>query len=110
MPVIPPATILIVDNKETALKVRKLVLELARYSVLTASDVDLAMQLFTSSAVDMVISDHLLQGKIGTELAAEMKRLKPAVPIVIVSALVHEPEAWNTQICSLSKGKLPVFG
>jgi FixJ family two-component response regulator len=36
----------------------------------------------------IVISDHLLEGKTGTELAAEMKRLKPTIPIVIVSGLV----------------------
>jgi DNA-binding NtrC family response regulator len=100
MSVIPAATILCIDDDQTALNVRKMVLEVAGYSVLTASDVDLAMQLFTASAMDIVISDQLLQGKTGTELAAEMKRLKPRIPIIIMSGWCKSPRAWNTQICS----------
>jgi CheY-like chemotaxis protein len=104
---IPPTTILCIDDNETALKVRKMVLEVAGYSVLTASDVDIAMQLFTASVVDMVISDHLLQGKTGTELAAEMKRLKPATPIVIVSGVVQEPEGMEHADLFIVKGEAP---
>jgi hypothetical protein len=53
----------------------------------------------------MVISDHLLQGKTGTELAAEMKRLKPGITIVIVSGLVEEPEGMEH--ADLFIGKTP---
>jgi DNA-binding response OmpR family regulator len=84
-----------------------MVLEVAGYAVLTASDVELAMQLFTSAAVDMVISDHLLQGKTGTELAAEMKRLKPTIPIVIVSGMVEEPEGMEHADLFIGKGVAP---
>jgi CheY-like chemotaxis protein len=104
---IPPATILIIDDNETALNIRKMVLEVAGYSVLTASDVALAMQLFTASAVDIVISDHLLEGKTGTELAAEMKRLNPAIPIVIVSGLVEAPEGMEHADLFIVKGEAP---
>jgi CheY-like chemotaxis protein len=107
MSVNPPATILCVDDNETALNVRKMILEMAGYSVLTASDGDLAMQLFTSSTVDMVISDHLLQGKTGTELAAEMKRLNPTIPIVIVSGVVQEPEGMENADLFMVKGEAP---
>ena len=100
MSVIPPATILCIDDNETALNIRKVILEVAGYSVVTASDVELAIQLFTASAVDIVISDHLLEGTTGTELAAEMKRLKPRIPIIIMSGWCKSPRAWNTQICS----------
>ena len=110
MPVVPPATILIIDDKETALKVRKLVLELAGCSVLTASDVDLAMRLFAASAVDIVICDQLLEGKTGTELAAEMKRLKPMIPIVIMSGMVERPAGIEHADLFICKGKLLLFG
>jgi DNA-binding NtrC family response regulator len=104
---IPPITILCIDDNETALNVRKMVLEVAGYSVLTASDVDLAMQLFTASTVDIVMSDHLLQGKTGTALAAEMKRLKPAIPIIIVSGVVQEPEGMEHADLFVCKGEAP---
>jgi len=110
MPVIPTATILCVDDNETALKFRKLVLELAGYSVLTASDSAAAMQLFNSSTVDMVLSDHLLQGTTGTGLAAEMKRSKPTIPIVIVSGLVEQPEGMEQADLFIWKGEAPLFG
>jgi DNA-binding NtrC family response regulator len=103
----PRATILCIDDDEKALKIRKMVLEVVGYSVLTATDVDLAMQLFTASTVDMVISDHLLQGKTGTELAAEMKRLKPRIPIVIMSGMMQEPEGMEHADLHIVKGDAP---
>ena len=103
----PLATILCIDDNERALNVRKMVLEMAGYSVLAAIDVESAMQLFISSTVDMVISDHLLQGKTGTELAAEIRRLKPTIPIVIVSGMVQEPEGMEHADLFIVKGEAP---
>ncbi len=85
-------TVLCIDDNATALHVRKLVLESAGYSVLTADDAKTAMQLFTSTDVDIVVTDYFLQGTTGLELAAEMKRLKPKIPIVILSGAVEIPE------------------
>jgi DNA-binding NtrC family response regulator len=101
------ATILCIDDDETALNIRKMVLEMAGYSVLAAIDVESAIQLFTSSAVDVVISDHLLQGKTGTELAAEMKRLKPMIPIVIMSGMVERPAGIEHADLFICKGEAP---
>jgi CheY-like chemotaxis protein len=85
-------TPLCVDDNQTALQVRKLVLESTGYSVLAASDFATAMELFSSSAVDLVLSDHVLEDSTGTELAAAIKKLKPDVPIAIISGLVDPPE------------------
>ncbi len=85
-------TVLCVDDNVTALYVRKLVLESAGYSVLTADDAKTAMQLFTSTDVDIILTDYFLQGTTGVELAAEMKRLRPRIPIVILSGSVEIPE------------------
>jgi len=74
------ATILCVDDEELSLKVRKLVLEGAGYTVLTATTPDAALSLFQSNSVDLVMTDHLLPGISGTQLAQRMKKLKPAVP------------------------------
>lgn len=103
----PLATVLCIDDEGTPLKVRKMVLEMAGYSVLTATDPRFAMQLFTASAVDVVISDHPLQGMTRTELAAKMKRLKPRIPIVIISGLIQEPEAMEHADLYIVKGEAP---
>jgi DNA-binding NtrC family response regulator len=101
------ATILCVDDDEPALKIRKMVLEMAGYLVLTAVDAQSAMQLFTNSSVDVVLSDHLLRGTTGTQLAAEMKRLKPTVPIVIMSGMVEKPEGMEHADLFICKGDAP---
>lgn len=101
------ATLLCVDDNQTALQVRKLVLESAGYSVLVASDFATAMDLFSSSAVDLVLSDHVLEGGTGTELAAALKRLKPDVPIAIISGLVDAPEGIEIADLFISKTDSP---
>jgi DNA-binding NtrC family response regulator len=53
------------------------------------------------------MSDHLLEGTTGTELAAEMKRLKPAIPIVIMSGVVQEPEGMEHADLFIGKAEAP---
>jgi CheY-like chemotaxis protein len=86
------STVLCVDDNAVALYARRLVLESAGYSVLAAGDAKTAMQLFTSTDVGIVLADYFLQETTGMALAAEMKKLKPNVPIVILSGAVELPE------------------
>lgn len=101
-------TLLCVDDNQTALQVRKLVLESAGYTVLVASDSVAAMEIFSSSAVDMVVSDHFLQDGTGIELAAAMKKLKPDVPIAIISGMVEAPEGMEHADLFICKGDSPL--
>jgi CheY-like chemotaxis protein len=100
-------TVLCIDDNVTALYVRKLVLESAGYSVLAADGAKAAMQIFTDTDVDLVLSDHFLQETTGMELAAEMKRLKPNVPVVILSGAVDRPEGVLHADLFLSKTETP---
>ena len=99
--------LLCVDDNRTALHVRQLVLESVGYSVLVASDSAAAMGIFSSSAIDMVVSDHFLQDGTGIELATAMKKLKPDVPIVIISGLVDAPEGMEHADLFICKGASP---
>ena len=99
--------ILCIDDNQIALYARKLVLESAGYSVIATDDVEQAVQLFTASDVRLVLSDYLLRGKMGTELAAEMKRLKPDVPVVILSGVAEMPEGIENADLFLSKTEGP---
>ncbi|MGA2990067.1 MAG: response regulator [Candidatus Korobacteraceae bacterium] len=100
-------TLLCVDDNQTALHVRKLVLESAGCTVLVASDSLTAMEIFSSSEVDMVISDHFLQDTTGTELAVAMKRLKPDVPIAIISGALEPPQGMEHADLFICKGDSP---
>src|SRR5512142_526435 len=98
-------TILCVDDEAIALIARKMVLEHEGYRVLAAHDVGAALDLFTHNHVDVVVTDHLLRGITGTQIAAEMKRLKPLVPIVVLSGVVEVPKDIGHADLFISKGE-----
>jgi CheY-like chemotaxis protein len=101
------ATILCVDDEVLSLKIRKLVLEGAGYTVLTATTSDAALALFEMNNVDLVITDHILPGLCGTELAQKMKKLKPSVPIALLTGLPDPPEGAAHADCVIVKGEEP---
>lgn len=95
--------VLCIDDAEVALRVRKLLLTSAGYAVLTAASGEEGLEVFKNSAVDVVIADHFLSDKSGAEIAAEMKALKPQVPILIVSAAEEPPAGLEFADGFLSK-------
>jgi CheY-like chemotaxis protein len=99
--------ILCIDDAEVALRVRKILLSSAGYDVLTAPSGEEGLELFRQNAVDMVIADHFLSDKSGAEIAAEMKQIKPEVPILIVSAAAEPPKGLEFADSFLSKGEGP---
>jgi len=101
------ATILCLDDEAPALQLRSMVLQSAGYRVLPATQVEEAMKLFQENQVDLVISDHLLQGATGAEVARTMKKLKPQVPIMLLSGLAEIPEGADAVDSFVSKGQNP---
>ncbi len=99
--------ILCIDDAEIALRVRKLLLTSAGYSVLTASSGEEGLELFKENPIELVIADHFLSDKTGAEIAKEMKEVKPEVPILIVSAASEEPAGLEFVDGFLSKGEGP---
>jgi len=99
--------ILAVDDEKSGLYFRKLILEHAGYSVLSATDIEEAMRLFRSHPIDLVITDHLLGRQTGSEMSAEMKRLKPNVPIVLLSGTTSKPDETGSADAFLSKTEGP---
>ena len=86
-------TILLIDDEQAGLQLRKLVLENTGYQVFSATSPDEAMSLFRLHDVDVVVTDHLLGRATAAALAASMKRLKPHVPIVSLSGTTNIDEA-----------------
>jgi len=83
----PRPLILCVDDEETALEVRKQVLEMAGYTVLTATSASQALEIFRNNHVDLVLTEHIAPATFGGgTLAAAMKMLKPEVSIAIYSS------------------------
>lgn len=99
--------ILCIDDAEIALRVRKLLLVSAGYTVLTAASGGEGLEVFKQNPVELVIADHFLSDKTGAEIAREMKELKPHVPILIVSAAAEAPPDLQFADGFLSKGEGP---
>jgi CheY-like chemotaxis protein len=113
------AVILCVDDEANALLLRKLVLEKAGYRVLTANSPAEALKVFASEPVDLVLSDQLMPGQTGTQLARQIKTLSPEIPVLVISGVneipldadsadlfmskVEGPEAMCEKISSLLK-------
>jgi CheY-like chemotaxis protein len=98
---------LCIDDADIALRVRKLLLASAGYTVITASSGEDGLEAFRQNAIDLVIADHFLSDKTGSEIAKEMKELRPQVPILIVSAATEEPEGMEFADGFLSKSDGP---
>ena len=80
-----PFVVLCLDDERGGLAVRSLLLQSAGYVVLSATDAEEALRLFRNSRIDLVLSDHVLKGTSGSEVALKMKSIRPQVPIVLYS-------------------------
>ena len=93
----PGRLVLCVDDEEVGLLVRRTLLERAGYRILTAPDGPSGIALFQANPVDAVILDFAMPGMNGDEVADRMRREKPDVPILLLSAYVGlAPEALRS--------------
>lgn len=90
-PMATPATFLCVDDEPSVLMMAKLLLESAGFHVLTASSGAEAIATLQSANIDVVVMDYSMPGMSGIAAAQAMKRLKPDVLIVFLSAYTELP-------------------
>jgi CheY-like chemotaxis protein len=103
-----PRTVLCVDDERIGLRVRKIMLESRGYAVLTASDGAEGLRVFEQNDVDVVILDYYMPGLNGGDVASEMRRRRPGVPIVFLSAYFSlPPEALELADAFITKGDPP---
>lgn len=79
-------TILCIDDDHSMLGYQRALLERRGFEVLTAASARQGLQIAAACAVAAVIVDYHMPEMNGHELATEMKRLRPQVPIVMVSS------------------------
>ncbi len=101
--------ILCVDDEPNSLVLRKLVLQKAGYEVVTASSALLALDVLLSRQVDLVLSDHLMPGLTGTELARQVKTRWPSLPVIIISGVNEIPADAAIADLFMSKVEGPVM-
>lgn len=81
--------LLVEDDPEVRASI-KLLLSIDRHTVTEAANGHEALQLFTGSRYDLVITDYLMPGMLGDELAQNIKNIAPAQPILMVSAYLEK--------------------
>ena len=84
-------TVLCVDDEKIGLRVRKIMLESRGYRVLTANNGAEGFKVFDENPVDIVVLDYYMPDLNGGEVASEMRRRRPGVPIVFLSAYFSLP-------------------
>jgi CheY-like chemotaxis protein len=84
--------LLCVDDEPLGLEVRKVVLQRQGYDVLTATSGREALKIFASNTIKAVILDYSMPEMNGGEVAAELKRLRPEVKILLLSAYLDLPD------------------
>lgn len=81
-------TVLIVDDSKLArMSVAKALASLQPgWSRIEATNVEEALALAKEAAVDLALLDFNMPGRDGLALAAELRELKPAMPLAVISA------------------------
>jgi CheY-like chemotaxis protein len=85
-------TILCIDDDHGVLEYQRALLERRGYTVLATASARQGVQIAAVGGLAAVIVDYHMPEMNGHEVAMEIKRLKPQIPIVMVSSDDHVPE------------------
>jgi CheY-like chemotaxis protein len=88
-------TILCVDDEDTPRMLRKLILQKRGYKVLVAASGKEALDLLEQGGINLVLSDQMMPGMVGTELTKSIKASKPAMPVILISGVNEIPPDAN---------------
>jgi CheY-like chemotaxis protein len=86
-------TVLCVDDEIIGLRVRKIMLEGHGFKVLTATSGEQGLAILDKHPIDLLVLDYYMPGMNGGEVAAEVRRRKPELPIIFLSAYFSLPPA-----------------
>ncbi|MDQ6992561.1 MAG: response regulator [Mariprofundus sp.] len=101
------ATVLLVDDDKAVLKIHTFYLERMGYKVIAVSSGCAALAEFRRQPdlFDMLVSDFQMPGMNGLELIAEMRKLVPDLPVLMVSGyaddvLIHQLMAEKVKLAT----------
>lgn len=101
-------TILCIDDDDGVLGFHRALLERRGYEVLTTASARSGLQIAAAFTVAAVIVDYHMPEMDGLEVAAEIRRIRPHVPIIMVSSDVEIPEqALKAVDAFISKDEAP---
>jgi CheY-like chemotaxis protein len=103
-----PKTVLCIDDEKIGLRVRKIMLEGHGFKVLTALGGEQGLAMLAENDVDLLVLDYYMPGMNGGDVAAAVRRLKPELPIIFLSAyFTLPPAALELANAFITKGDPP---
>lgn len=98
--------ILHVEDDKAQAETLKAILEGSGFLVVQASTAEDALRVFRDEpSISLVLADHMLSGKTGTQLAAQIKGIKRTVPVVMHSG--RSPVTMSNIDGFVDKGEPP---
>ena len=105
-------TILVVDDSLAWLRLAREILTAGGYQAQTCEDPREALSLLEQNPerIDLVITDLQMPGLDGIELAAELLKIKPTLPVVLTSAAIFQMPSEETSVCRNSRFPAQALG
>jgi CheY-like chemotaxis protein len=103
----PKKVILLVDDDEFILSTRRFILTNRGYRVISASTVIQALEVLESAVPDsihLLLTDLVMPGADGDELARRSKQIRPEIPVMIISGTVRSFDRAQHADVFLPKG------
>ena len=102
-------TVLCIDDNHQSLHIRKLLLEMQRYTVLTADSGHAGLSLLAENLVDVVVLDYRMPGMDGLPVATAIRERPDRIPILILTGYPKElPKELREMVNAVViKGQLP---
>lgn len=79
--------VLCVENHPEALAVLQAILERKGYQVMAATTAQQALEMLVAQSIDAVLLEYDLPDAAGASVRAEMKRIKPEVPVLLFAGV-----------------------
>ena len=104
---INPSRILVVDDEPIVCDSIRMLLAFDGHAVRTANSAEQALSVFKSDQFDVLITDYAMPGMKGSELATEIRKQAPNLPVVLVTAYAEMLSSWGADLsnvdCVVSK-------
>jgi len=91
------ATILVVDDEQSILKLAHTMLDFHGFKILTASDGEQAIQVLAKESVDLIITDVIMPNMDGYQLADYVQQHHPQIKIQMVSGFADNRHNIETE-------------
>lgn len=93
--------ILVAEDEPGVREALVLLLSLDGHTVTQASDGKQALELFQRGRFDVVITDYMMPEMKGDELAANIQQLRPAQPLIMISAHAQSLEESGNPLAGI---------